>query len=636
LPSGAEASLTVDSSGTIQSANDEALSLLGYVRDELVGRALDVLLPARLREGHRAHVARFFEHPAPRRLPLGSSLLALHRDGYEMLLDIALTPVRGEGGSWQTIAVLRPHEQGEVERALRERLNFEALITEISAGVAAATAETIDEALVGALERLRVAASVDRAVFLEYTDDWTAAIITHVAYGEGIPRIPERVNVRELFPWTDKRLRSGEIVCIPDVSALPPEADVDRSSWKRPLAAALLIVPIFSASSFRHVLLVDTAYEPREWSTLLASRMRLLGEVMVNAQLRNRHASQLSRAVEELTSLKQRLESENLYLRDVVEPSDSPDGIVATSEAMLGVIQLVRRVAATDSIVLLLGETGTGKEMLARAIHRLSRRRDRLLVAVNCAALPASLVESELFGREKGAYTGALSRQPGRFELADHSTLFLDEIGEMPLELQAKLLRVLETGEFERLGSPRTLKVDVRVVAATNRDLSAAVAAGTFRKDLYYRLSVVPISIPPLRDRPEDIPALVRSVATELGERMGRRVTTIPRRVIERLQRYAWPGNVRELRNVVERALILGSGSSLDIPLSSSDPAIDTKGHEPPDLTLEESERRHIVRTLQKTAGRIRGKGGAAERLGVHEATLRSRMKVLGIARKSD
>jgi transcriptional regulator with GAF, ATPase, and Fis domain len=303
---------------------------------------------------------------------------------------------------------------------------------------------------------------------------------------------------------------------------------------------------------------------------------------------------------------------------------------------MTGVVELVHRVAPTDSAVLLLGETGTGKELLARAIHRLSARRDRLLVAVNCAALPASLVESELFGREKGAYTGALSRQAGRFELADRSTLFLDEIGELPLELQAKLLRVLETGEFERLGSPRTTKVDVRIVAATNRDLPAAMAAGTFRKDLYYRLSVFPISIPPLRERPEDIPALVWAITTELGEKMGRRVERIPKRVIDALQRYAWPGNVRELRNLVERGLILGTGPTLDIAL---DPNSGTEAAPAPaesgDLTLEEVERRHIVRTLKLTGGRIRGKGGAAEWLGVHEATLRSRMKTLGIARLS-
>jgi PAS domain S-box-containing protein len=333
---------------------------------------------------------------------------------------------------------------------------------------------------------------------------------------------------------------------------------------------------------------------------------------------------------------KARLEAANTYLQEEIRNEHNFGEIVGNDPKLLGTLKMVEHVAAADSTVLILGETGTGKELIARGIHDRSPRRARPLVKVNCGAISAGLVESELFGHAKGAFTGAIANRDGRFKLADGGTLFLDEVGELPLDTQVKLLRVLQEQEFEPIGSSRTIKVDVRVVAATNRDLPAAVAAGTFRKDLYYRLSVVPISIPPLRDRPEDIPALVRSIATELGEKMGRRVTTIPKRVIERLQRYAWPGNVRELRNVVERGLILGGGSSLDVPLSSFEAAIDTKGHEPPDLTLEESERRHIVRTLKKTAGRIRGKGGAAERLGVHEATLRSRMKVLGIARKSD
>jgi transcriptional regulator with GAF, ATPase, and Fis domain len=520
----------------------------------------------------------------------------------------------------------------EGERALRERLDFEALITDISARVVVATPETIDQALRDALERLRTAVSADRAVFFEYADDWSTGHITHAAYGDGVPPLPERVNVQDLFPWTDRRLQSGETVDIRDVSSLPPEAAMDRANFQRLTAATLLIVPVFSSRGFGHAIIVDTAWTPRSWPTLLEARMRLLGEIMVSARLRSGHEVQLARAVEELRALKDRLESENLYLRDAIAPKGSADGIVAISASMAGVVELAHRVAPTDSAVLLLGETGTGKELLARAIHRLSARRDRLLVAVNCGALPASLVESELFGREKGAYTGALSRQAGRFELADHSTLFLDEVGELPLELQAKLLRVLETGEFERLGSSRTTKVDVRIVAATNRDLAAAMAAGTFRKDLYYRLSVFPIRIPPLRDRPADVPALVWAMTTELGEKVGRRVETIPKRVIEALQRHAWPGNVRELKNLVERALILGSGPTLDIEIDSGSGTEGTPAGTD-ELTLEEAERRHIARALELAGGRIRGKGGAAARLGVHEATLRSRMKALSIVR---
>jgi len=447
-----------------------------------------------------------------------------------------------------------------------------------------------------------------------------------------VSKIPERIDVRGLFPWTDRRLQSGEAVFIPAVSALPPEAAVDQANWKQLNTAALLVVPVFPSTGFRHALAVDSTREPWVWLVDLASRIRLLGEITVDAQLRNRHAAELARANRELSALKDRLESENRYLRDSAVPNVTLDGVVANSPGMARVVELVQRVAPTDATVLLLGETGTGKELPARAIHRLSGRRDRLLVAVNCGALPAPLIESELFGREKGAYTGALARQAGRFELADGSTLFLDEVGELPLELQARLLRVLETGEFERLGSPRTLRVSVRIVAATNRDLALAVAAGTFRKDLYYRLSVFPIPIPPLRERRDDIPALAWAIAGELGQKMNRRVEAIPADTIERLRRHAWPGNVRERRNLIERALILSAGPTLDIPLPADTLAEAGSTTRPP-LTLEEAERHHILAALAAAQWRIRGEGGAAERLGIHEATPRSRMKRLGINR---
>ena len=302
--------------------------------------------------------------------------------------------------------------------------------------------------------------------------------------------------------------------------------------------------------------------------------------------------------------------------------------IVGQSAVMRKVLAQAEQVARTGSMVLLLGETGTGKELLARSIHGMSSRKDRPLVTVNCASLPPTLIESELFGREKGAYTGALTRMVGRFEMADGSTLFLDEIGELSLDLQSKLLRVLEEGKFERLGSTNTLHVDVRVIAATNRDLPREVKEGRFRKDLYYRLNVFPIMIPPLRERPEDIPLLVSAFVREFQKRMGKEIESIPRKSIDALQSYPWPGNVRELRNVIERAMIVSSGKTLAVQVPKLTPS---ETEDTP--SLEDTERRHIVSVLERTGWRVAGKSGAAKILGLNKSTLFSKMKKLGIRR---
>ena len=292
------------------------------------------------------------------------------------------------------------------------------------------------------------------------------------------------------------------------------------------------------------------------------------------------------------------------------------------------VLHLVEQVAPTDSVVLLTGETGTGKELKARAIHRLSPRKDRLMIEVNCAALPEALVESELFGRERGAYTGALTRQVGRFEVADGSTIFLDEVSTLSLEVQAKLLQVLQDGQFQRLGDPKTRKVNVRVIAAYNHDLAQAVRQGTFREDLYYRLNVFPIKVPPLRERREDIPSAGAGVCGGFSSRMGKQMLKVPRRTMEALQRDHWPGNIRELRNVIERGVILSAGERLQLsPLEGELP-------DPEPAALAEVERQHILNTLEKTGWRIKGPHGAAQLLGLKPGTLYSRMQKLGVSHR--
>ena len=341
---------------------------------------------------------------------------------------------------------------------------------------------------------------------------------------------------------------------------------------------------------------------------------------------RRKREEALRQSLAEIERLKDRLQAESDYLKAEIRVVRQQGEVTGQSPAIQKVLRLAEQVAPTDSSVLVRGETGSGKELVAQAIHRLSPRRSKLMVKVNCAALPSGLVESELFGREKGAYTGAMTRQVGRFEVADGSTLFLDEVGELSLEVQAKLLRVLEAGEFERLGGPKTIKVDVRLIAATNRDLTEDIRKGRFREDLYYRLNVFPIRVPPLRERAEDIPLLVWTFLEEFSSRMGKKITQVPRKTMEALQRYPWPGNVRELRNVIEHGAIVTTGDTLKVPMLDDVGAVAV-----PQPTLADSERELILRALEKARWRIKGPAGAAAALGLNPSTLYSRMKKLGI-----
>jgi formate hydrogenlyase transcriptional activator len=332
----------------------------------------------------------------------------------------------------------------------------------------------------------------------------------------------------------------------------------------------------------------------------------------------------------EIDQLKKQLEKENLYLREEIELREMHEEIVGRSSAMNEILAQIEKVAGMDTTVLLEGETGVGKELIARAVHRLSDRKDRPMLTVNCASLPPTLIESELFGREKGAYTGAMTRMPGRFEAADGGTLFLDEIGELPQEVQAKLLRVLEEGEFERLGSTKTIRTNIRIIAATNRNLAQEVAKGNFRKDLFYRLKVFPIFIPPLRERPEDIPPLVWAFVRQFEKKMGKLINHIPIKSMQDLKHYSWPGNARELRNVIEYAMIVTSGKTLEVQV----PRI-MSSENSGSLLLEDVERKHILGVLQKTGWRLTGPDGAAEKLGLKRTTLQSKLKKLGIRRPS-
>jgi formate hydrogenlyase transcriptional activator len=404
---------------------------------------------------------------------------------------------------------------------------------------------------------------------------------------------------------------------------------------------------------FRSLIVIPMVVRGRSIGTLNLGSHRPMEYGELEAELLQEVANQVAlsienmREYEEIGRLKAQLERENVYLREEILGEHNYEEIVGSSASLAVVVRMIDRVAPTDTTVLIIGETGTGKELVARAVHNRSARRSRPLVKINCGAIASGLIESELFGHVKGAFTGALERRTGRFELADRGTLFLDEVGELPLDMQVKLLRVLQEQEFEPVGSSRTMKVDVRVIAATNRNLEQEVAAGRFRADLFYRLNVLPITVPPLRERRDDLPQLAMFFVQKHAKRVGRAVDGVSRESLERLANYAWPGNVRELENVIERALVLSHGGVLDVaqglvPAQPAAPVMPhAKGAVPIPATpaaaaaarLDDVERAHIAATLEQTSWVIEGPRGAALILDLHPNTLRSRMKKLGLER---
>ncbi len=516
------------------------------------------------------------------------------------------------------------------EVSLAERLAFERLLGDLSAQFADLPADRVVDEISSALEHLLHFLGFDRCTFGEFVDDSGRCDVLCSVARDGIETTPLGLGLS--LPWYFRELLAGRLIVaasIPD--DFPPDAEVEIAYCRRIGLRSNLGIPLRVGGRVMGVVAFTAFHRTRAWPEDLIVRLKIVGEVFAQALARSRRESELTAALAEITRLKERLEAENDYLRQACRTRPGP-ALASRSPRFNRVIEEIVQVAPTNSTVLLLGETGTGKELLADAIHAMSDQRHRPMVKVNCAALPASLIEAELFGREKGAYTGALARQMGRFELADGSTLFLDEIGELPLELQTKLLRVLQDGQFERVGGIQTIQVNVRLISATNRDLAGAVAEGSFREDLYYRLNVFPVAVPPLRERREDIPLLAWEFVKELRESMGKPIDHIAEDSMAALLAYPWPGNVRELRNVIERAMILARGSTLSVSLGPA-PAPTLAAATAPAASLAASERAHILRVLEQTGWRIRGSGGAAERLAIKPTTLESRMKRLGLRR---
>jgi PAS domain S-box-containing protein len=568
-----DAIVVTDSQGRITNVNAQVQRAFGYTREELVGKRVEVLVPERFRSAHPNHRQTYNAQPTLRPMGVGLELHALRKDGTEFPVDIMLSPVETTEGQ-VTVSVIRD---------ISERKRTE--------------------------EALRRSEQQLRALF-EFSPD---AIIASDQEG----RITQaNAQVEEFFGYTKAELLGQSVdVLVPERFRRTHPAHRKEYSDRARVRQMGIGLELYGRRKDGSEFPVDIMLGPAETAAgrIVLSVIRDLTE--------KRQAEEALR----------RSEQEKQYLEEELNTEYRFEEIIGESVGLKRVLKHVETVAATDVTVLVLGETGTGKELIARAIHQLSSRNERTLVKLNCAAIPTGLLESELFGHEKGAFTGAISRKIGRLELAHGGTLFLDEIGDLPLELQPKILRALQEKEFERLGGTQTIPVNVRLVAATNRDLTKMVADKEFRSDLYYRLRVFPIMIPPLRERREDIPLLVNYFVDKHSRRLDRKIETIPPDIMRALTRWEWPGNIRELENFIERAVLLAKGPALRVPLAELE--VPEESNPEGDSTLEATEREHILRVLRETKGKIAGPQGAAARLGLKRTTLNSKLKKLGIER---
>jgi PAS domain S-box-containing protein len=581
------AMVMADSEGTILLVNLQVEKAFGYRREELVGQSVDVLVPNRFLKGPATYTSRFIAQPISSETLAGQNLYGLRKDSSEFRVEVGLNPIQTDKSRFVLVTFIDITDRIRAIETIQDR-------------------EQLFHTVANTAPVLIWMSGKDKLCTF-FNDSWL--------------KFTGREKERELGQMRSSAIHPDDLDHCLQVYSQAFDARLEfemEYRLRRSDGEYRWIfehgVPIFEP---------DGALRGYVGSCIDITERKDSEKALMDANDR------LVEANRSIDNFKEKLKNENVYLQEEIKVERSHQEIVGQSQAIRRVLMKAEQVAPTNSTVLLLGETGTGKELIARAIHRYSKRGDRLMVKVNCAALPATLVENELFGREKGAYTGALTREIGRFELAHESTIFLDEIGELPLELQVKLLRVLQEGEFERLGSSRTIRVDARLIVATSRNLEAAVREGKFREDLYYRLNVFPIHIPPLRERREDIPMLTWHFLRDLGGRMGREIETVRTSTMNSFERYSWPGNVRELRNVIERHLIAYNGPVFEAELPPMIRPVASA-----EDTAVEVERNHIHRVLQRTGWRIRGHGGAAETLDLKPTTLESRMRRLGIFRQ--
>ncbi|MFZ9033381.1 MAG: sigma 54-interacting transcriptional regulator [Anaerohalosphaeraceae bacterium] len=527
-------------------------------------------------------------------------------------------------------------EDLEVIFQLEKVIRFEKLLSTLAAAFTNLPPDQVDHEIKRGLGLVAEFLGADRAGILNYSDDRQTLELTHRYVAEGIAPHPfETLNAKDMSLWYKKTLETMGVVVFENLpDDLPSEAKFERKHCIEQGIKSNIALPLWTGQDEPDGYIGFVFLrEKRTWLPQCIERIHFIGQLFANVLRHKQNEERLKKAYIKIEELSKGLDAEIQATSGYDAPlkcigaESGYEGMLGHSDAMEAVMAQIKKVACTDSTVLVFGETGTGKELAARAIHQLSARRDKPMVRVNCAAIPESLIESELFGHEKGAFTGADSTRMGRFEIADGSTIFLDEIGELPLAMQAKLLHVLELQQLERVGGSETIDIDVRVVAATNKDLAAEVKAGSFREDLFYRLNIFPIQVPPLRQRKEDIPMLAWTFIQEFSSKMGK-VIEKPLKAMEVLKDYPWPGNVRELRNVIERSMILTEGKDLNIKIPRSLGSVHSQS-----TGLEDVERDHITEILSMTGWKVRGENGAAQLLQLKPSTLESKMQKLGIKR---
>lgn len=738
-----DAILIADDRGIVRAANPRTEEMFGYSGDELIGHAVERLIPERFRHTHPQHRENYSAHPRARQMGAALNLFGLRKDGSEFPVDIMLKPVQTEDGPAVVSFIRDATEQRAAQEALHQHdLRLRSILESVdeyaiymmdrdghimtwNRGAQRIKGYSADEVLGLHFSRfltqedqergrpaelLRRAAAHGRVeeegwrVRKDGSRFWANTVLTAIkdSSGEvtGYSKITRdvtehkeaqeamiaelsslllaNVDIRKvlgafsasiqhmvphdsatlaLYDEATQKLRVQFISAAGEPDPLQSEVLLDANAspsgqafrTRRPIMLNKIARWPFARESVKH--LIDVGVQSGIWVPLI-HRERTLGALMVGSRRENAFkehdtevlgqiAGQVAMAVNnalafrQIAELRDRLNQEKQYLEEEINLEHRFEDIVGESAGLRKVLGQIETVAPTDATVLIQGETGTGKELLARAIHRLSPRAERTFIKLNCAAIPAGLIESELFGHEKGAFTGAIQRKIGRLELAHEGTLFLDEIGEMPLDLQPKLLRALQEREIERVGGSRPIPVNVRLIAATNRDLAKMVAEKQFRSDLYYRLKVFPIESPPLRERTADIPILVRHFVDRHSRRMGKSIDTIPDEVMEALTRWKWPGNIRELENFLERAVILTKGRVLHVPLAELEAAEEEEeeAEVSSNPTLQAAEREHILRALREAKGMVGGANGAAAKLGLKRTTLNSKIKKLGIER---